>query len=385
MVATDSEANPQRRRLHATYRVIAILLVLSVTLTIAVIWQLQRPAAGAARQIFRGSGSHVNFVRQNYPDFDFTPLYPGLSAAEIDQLQSECCSIRFAYEPFAQFIPRPMKTRFVEITEYGARINQVPAPWPPDPAAFNIFLFGGSTMFGYHLPNEQTVPARIEERLRRHFATTNLWFYNFGTGFHFSSQERARFVALAAENIVPHAAIFVDGLNDFYHPLGAPEFSFDLYNFTAPDGTAPQHVRRLEHGHFNNDQRTGLAEAVLARYRRNVHLINAVADRVGIQTFFVAHPVPYFAYPEKDPNVYPFLLESHEPENALYRIGYARFKELADAGSFGPRFLWAADVFKDAAKPMYADRVHYNPAGADKLAEHIARLCIDAGLRPDRK
>lgn len=209
---TSSNLSPENRRLQACYRVIAILLVVSTTLSIAVFWLANRPAQGNTQSLFRGSGSKVNFVRQNYPVFDFTSLYPGLGAEEIDQLQRECCSIRFAYEPFVQFVPRPMKTRFVEITDYGARVNRSPAPWPPDPDAFNIFVFGGSTTFGYHLPNEQTVLAQLEVRLRDHFSTTNLWCYNFGSGFHFSSQERARFTALAAENIVPHVAIFMDGL-----------------------------------------------------------------------------------------------------------------------------------------------------------------------------
>lgn len=373
-------ANPDRKLLLAAYRTIAILLVLLITVTILAIWFAGRSNGNAAGPLFRGSGSQINFVRENYPDFDFQPLYPGLSATEIDQLQRECCSIRFAYEPFFQFVPRPMKTRFVEITSYGARVNQVPAPWPPDPEAFNVFVFGGSTMFGYHLPNEKTVPARLEARLREHFSDTNIWCYNFGAGFHFSSQERARFAALLASNVFPDAAIFVDGLNDFYQPMGTPEFSYDFYHFSAPDGSAPDHLRRLDHAGFDTGQRAGLVDQILARYRRNVHLINAMAERVGVQSFYVAHPVPYFAHPENDPEVYPFQLVSHEYENAFYRIGYTRFEMLANSGSLGPQFLWAADVFKDATKPMYADRVHYNPAGADILAEHLLRLCLAAGL-----
>ncbi len=76
-------------------------------------------------------------------------------------------------------------------------------PWPPDPESFNVFVFGGSTTFGYGVRNEDALPAALQDELRRVFSHRRIECYNFGCGFYFSAQERLRFELLLKAGCVP--------------------------------------------------------------------------------------------------------------------------------------------------------------------------------------
>lgn len=371
-----------KEKLQAAFRIIAILLGLLTGLTVLAGWLwLSRNSAGMGSNIvFRGLGTTENLVTKAYPNIDFTPIYPTLTSAEIDELQRNSSAIRYAYEPFVQFVPQPMRTRFVEITDHGTRRGEQAAPWPLDSAALNIFVFGGSTTLGYHVSNDQTVPAQLERNFRRHFGTTNLWCYNFGSGYFFSSQERARFAALLADNITPDAAVFIDGLNDFFQPGGVPQFTYDFYRYSAPTATVPDRMLFRDHKQFSDAQRLPLIKNVLGRYRRNVHLISAMAARAHIEVLFIGQPVPYMDYPLTNRSIHPFHDPSNESEDRLFTLGYPQFRALGKSGTLGDHFLWLGNLFVNASKPMYADRVHYSPLGSRLLAEKIVAECAARGF-----
>jgi len=376
---TPDDISPERRRLRSAYRAIAVLLGLLAGALLAVFW-LSQGRRGPALPAFRGIGDSANLVARRYPQVDFSRIYPDMTPAEIDRLQRDCSAIHYAYEPFVQFLPRPKRSPFVNISEHGIRQGAQPAPWPPRADAVNIFVFGGSTTLGYHVRDDQTLPARLEERLRRRRQSTNIWCYNLGSGYHFSSQERARLAALLAENIRPHIALFIDGLNDFVQPDGIPQFTYDFYRFSAPDAPVPDRLLFRDHRQYTDARRREMIEAVLARYRRNQRLISAMAEAAGVEVLFVGQPVPWLDYDIDDPALYPFVDPDSDAQYRLIRLGYPRFAEAASEGAFGPRFLWLGDAFKDAAQPMYADRVHYSPKGIEVLAARLIEPV--AGLIP---
>ncbi len=375
----ESQPSPLDPKLQAAYRSIAVLLGLLVGLTFALawMWQTLTSARPSARPDFFGTARPENLVRQLYPNVDFRPIYPDMSADDIDELQRSCSGIRYTYEPYVQFVPQPMRTRFVSIIDPGNREGRQPAPWPLDPGAVNIFVFGGSTTLGYHLRNGQTLPARLEHHFREHFSTTNLWCYNFGAGYHFSSQERARFAALLAENITPDAALFIDGLNDFHHPHGQPLFTYDFHQLATPDLPVPERFLMPDQTKMDDPRRRELIGTVLGRLRRNIHLTASLAARAGVAAVFVGQPVPFHDFTFSD--AYPFG-SGADPEDRACRLGYPQFQELAQSGAFGERFIWAGDTFAELSEPMYADKVHYSPRGADLLAKAIVQRSTTSGL-----
>ncbi|MGB0578152.1 MAG: hypothetical protein ACPGVU_00490 [Limisphaerales bacterium] len=139
----------EANKLSAAYRALAVAFGLVIGLFVMVVALWNRPTAGTSGPTFRGPGAQENLVQQLYPSVRFTNIYPNMTSAEIDRLQRECSAIRYAYEPFVQFLPRLMSATYVNIDEPGIRRNATRAPWPPDRTALNILVFGGSTTLGY--------------------------------------------------------------------------------------------------------------------------------------------------------------------------------------------------------------------------------------------
>ncbi len=118
------------------------------------------------------------------------------------------------YEWPTQFKEAPFHGRYVNVDPSGFRASTPQGPWPPDPANFNIFLFGGSTTFGYGLSDDETLSSAIQHLLSRTSARP-VFAYNFGRGSYFSTQELMLYYRLLASGSVPQVVVFVDGLNDF--------------------------------------------------------------------------------------------------------------------------------------------------------------------------
>src|SRR5262245_28045517 len=170
-----------------------------------------------------------NLIADAY-QMDLGPFYPGLSSAEVDQLIGETFQA-VQYEPFVAFRERPRQGRFVSVTEEGYRISSDQSPWPPKPDAPIIFVFGGSTTFGYGVEDKDTVVSRLSARLRRDPAFANAQLYNFGRAFYWSAQESVLLQRLIAEGHVPSMAIFIDGMNDFYQTTSDPVYTAETKAF----------------------------------------------------------------------------------------------------------------------------------------------------------
>jgi hypothetical protein len=344
------------QKLQSAYKIIAVLFASVIGLGLLLFWNLQpRDAASGQRSlIFQLSTLDENPIQAKYPQVDFSRFYPDTSPEVIDLIQRECFATRFVYEPFVQFKPTPVKHAHVEVTVHGFRRGREEQPWPPREEDFVIFVFGGSTTFGYGLPNEQTLVAKLQQAFSSGPDGKEVQCYNFGRGFYDSAQERALFESLLHAGRTPDAAIFIDGLNDFYFPQAEPILTPELTAFTAPDlpavGATPP----------------ASAEEIIRRMTANHQMIRGVAKEVGINVLFVAQPVPFFNHAANAED-YPFTPNPDEFRSIT--LGYQEWekvrKDQAD-------LLWLADLFAEADGPAYLDQVHYTHAAGRRLAQAIA-------------
>lgn len=351
------ENRPTDHKLRLAFKINIVLVTILVCETIGFAWLATKSTTGRAAFVFQLSLPDNNPVQKAFPFVDFTEIYPELNSNDIDQLQRECFSLRYVYEPFVEFRPVPVVKRFVSITKDGYRGGG--QPWPPRDADFVVFVFGGSTTFGYGLRDEETAVVALESELKKIWPDKTVQCYNFGRGYYYSTQERVLFESLMERGWVPDMAVFIDGLNDFYYANGKPELSETLYAYTT-DGVREESAPRLP--------AKDSIEKVLSRYKNNVRMIKAIGDEYHVQTLFVGQPVPFFKYP-RNPQTYPFVraFAGHE----LCESGYGQFEEAALKGEFGDSFVWCGDVFSDATKAMYADSIHYSPTGAERLSQMI--------------
>jgi hypothetical protein len=336
-----------------------------------------------------------NPVSTMYGNDRLKRVYPDLSEEQMIAMLDETWRRSVVFEPFTQFKEREVQGEYVNVHAAGFRGNGGAAlPWPPVASSVNVFVFGGSTTFGYGLPDGQTVAAQLHATLTRAGGPA-LAIYNFGRGFYFSSQERVLFEQLLVEGREPDIAIFIDGLNDFAYSDGVPEFSVQLINAYAQVSVPAQVVRLLQASSIGRladgirwrlEERTDLTLPVpnsaitartVTRYLDNKRMIEAVADAYRVKTVFVWQPIPGYNY---DDSHHPFKGETygrHSNSPGGYRELAARLGEMRRRDNF----LWLADAQVGRKEPLYVDQVHYTGAFvktiAAALGEHmIARRLV---------
>jgi hypothetical protein len=352
-----------------------------------------------------------NPVAQKYSyDDALKAAYTWLDKDKMDQLLRESWSRPVIYEAFTQFKERSYSGEYVNVSEEGFRLIKNQGSWPPDPKYFNIFVFGGSTTFGYGVADDQTVASYLQEEFAVQLSS-DIRVYNFGRGFYYSTQERILFEQLLTSGFIPDAAIFIDGMNDWLFSPGKPAFTSRLAEVMNGGGKKPKSswwsklpivklvaslksdeakppVAQEERPPVDEEKLYGsepYLESVIERYLMNKRMIEAMAAEFAVVPIFVWQPVPTYKY---DLSYHVFLTASPQGFlGHLYpRYGYRLFRRRLDEQSIGDNFLWSADIQEASKELLYVDLVHYSPDLSRRLAGTIARLVserklLDAALK----
>ncbi|MDA1043822.1 MAG: SGNH/GDSL hydrolase family protein [Verrucomicrobia bacterium] len=351
-------------------------------------------AVFAVRDRFRS-----NPISEKYGKSTVNAVYPGLSDREINALLEETWSRPYIYEPFTQFKERPYQGTYINVDANGFRATTNQAAWPPQDENLNIFLFGGSTLFGYGVTDDQTIAsylqAALTETLKRDVSV-----YNFGRGSYYSTQERVLYENMLASGVVPDVAIFIDGLNDFYY--GEPLLTGRFRNFVDQGKVSINDTRfmlktalgravRVLRDRFAErqvDKHTSSAggesknsnseklDGLIQRYLQNKKLIEAASESFGVTPIFVWQPIPAYHY---DQQFHPFAKRGYGSHN-VSKYGYERLAEILQEAPLGENFLWCADIQKGKTEPLYVDLVHYSARFSNALAVEIATLIKDRSL-----
>lgn len=317
------------------------------------------------------------------------PLYPSLSKREINELLYETWSRPYVYEPYTQFKERPFKGKYINVSSDGFRLVKNQGPWPPNPKNLNIFLFGGSTTFGYGVKDEESVPSNIQDLLSEK-TNKQVCVYNFGRGNYFSSQERILYEKLLALGYVPDIAVFIDGLNDFYYNNDEPLFTEQFRNFVNGKSnfllnlpllkltelfkdvnkTSVRFNRQeVQEKNYNDKE---LIKTVIDRYTRNKKAIDTISSSFNVKTFFIWQPVPTYKY---DLNHHIFAGKGFG--RFMYsKYGYTYMEEFIKKNDIGENFLWLADMQEELKKPLYIDIDHYSPWMSKEIAMKISDFLI---------
>jgi hypothetical protein len=315
--------------------------------------------------------------------------YPNRSLGEVNDLLAVTWNRPLVYAPFVQFHEGPAKSRFVNVTASGMRLGGKDQPWPPAADRYNIFVFGGSTTFGYGLADDETIPAALGRMVAKQEGR-QVEVYNLGQAYYGSTQERIYFQQLLLDGVKPDLAIFVDGLNDsildkeplmtsrlrealaqslgdrarlFLDALPITRVLAWLEGLAAPGKPSPGDATPA------GPNAAELATRY-ARYWRNQEMIAAVADAAKIPVAFVWQPAAPYA---TDTETNPFYTRPG-PNDAL-EVAFAALKPQFAARPAPSRLIWCADLPRGQHDPLYVDAAHYSA----KMSELMAG-CIKDGL-----
>ena len=142
-------------------------------------------------------------------------------------------TVSFKYKPFVEIVENQRKGKFISVGVKGNRCNKnnIKKCKEPNGGKSEIWLFGGSTTFGYGVKNDETISAYLENLFEGKKKVIN-----FGSGFYFSTQEKIRFQNLLTGLDSPYAAIFIDGVNELglFWPINESAFSATIKSSLNP-------------------------------------------------------------------------------------------------------------------------------------------------------
>lgn len=334
--------------------------------------------------------------------------YPNRTDEQIARLVLESWNVPLICDRDTLYHEQPFQGYYITVDHERFRWIQDQSAWPPDKSNYIIFLFGGSTTFGYGVSNEETIPSYLQRYLRELTRSNKISIYNFGHSFFFSLQERWEFQRLIQHGIVPDLAIFIDGLNDFYHWSGQPTYrsckepnsmSEKLRNtFVCRDDelcwplqrfASQFHIDTLFERHQKplaivneatpppfDDRAANMA--IIDRWLANKRAIEETAEASHVSTLFIVQPVPTYAYDARN-HLFPDDLEQHG--RSRWGYGIWETKIAADvANTWTANLVNLAHLGEGGNKALYVDPVHYTAAFADKIASAIADDIASRGL-----
>lgn len=367
----------------------------SLFLTLSLLFVLLNLGVAAAHYL--GSRLRVAGPVQKYGIELMQEVHSEIAPEDLGPFLTESYQRGFRYAPLLSFREVPFEGRWVNVEEAGYRHGAEPLPWPPEPEYHNIFVLGGSTTFGYGVPDQHTIPAYLQMELEQRRPQLKARVYNFGQGSYFSTMERVFFEQLLLEQFVPDTVVMVDGLNDFHWYDGVPPYSPAMADlFERARGAQAYHdyswswlpVVRVGQEFlaalnpppppdlppFDDEE---VLEGIWQRYLANTKMVKALAESHGAGAVFVFQPVPTYNYDL----AHHAMVDSDDfdfGQHNFSKSGYPKIKERFIAQ--GDHYLWCADLQQDQQRNLYVDEVHYNVEFSKIIAAEIARQMLERGL-----
>ena len=331
-------------------------------------------------------------------------LYPSMGEDEILQLLKETWSRSYVFEDYTHFKESPYVGKYVNVDPNGFRRSKNQAPWPPDREKyFVIFMFGGSTAFGYGVPDDQTIASHLQDFVSAGGLRKVAALYNFGRGHYYSTQERILFEQLVAAHYRPDMAMFIDGLNEFFYyenegtavsktfekllaghirQLWFKELrkkspaiqTFRNIRKTVKDALFERDLGKTKERH--RDSHPIKLMRCIERYTVNKRMIEAVSSSFNIKSIFVWQPVPTYQY---NLELHPFG-KAGFGRHGHSAFGYPMMWEYTQNHPLGENFLWCAHIQQDAQEALYVDLAHYSPMMSREFAHSIYDLMVERNL-----
>ncbi|MGI9493656.1 MAG: SGNH/GDSL hydrolase family protein [Geminicoccaceae bacterium] len=297
--------------------------------------------------------------------------------------------------PHVYWRRNPYDGEYVNVAHDGLRLtpNSVTNSTGSSPKP-EIFLFGGSTMWGTGARDSFAIPALLLQELKKRGINANV--RNFGESGYVSAQELAMLMHQLRNGDIPNIVIFYDGVNDVFSAYqqgtaGIPQNEIGRtreFNLTKPirrqdlidepleASSTMRFIRILVGAPDSNNQTISdqdhmeLAQDVISTYANNVRMAHALAEYYGFKTLFYWQPTVF----EKK------ILTDYE-KGELERVNSEQrsffdmtYNLIRDEGELFPTsilFHNLSEVFSDTHEPIYIDWMHLGERGNSIIAQRI--------------
>lgn len=358
--------------LSTLWRLVGIALLCLLAINALLLWLLPDPPPEAAMQhngqvpAMAGSDAFADAPEQ-------AALWAEFEAAAATR-----------WRAYSHWRRQPFAGRLINVDAHGFRQG-----WQNPEAradAAEIWVFGGSLVWGSGVPDQLTLPSQLAKLHAEQRPGTPVRVYNFGESGHVSGQGRIAFAqALACRGRRPALAVFVDGAEDVLAALQSGEVGLPTAGpgLTGRGEIAGAELLPAWLSRLNGFARLGaspdnsaatppdpaqLAEALVQRYLEHVRQSGDLAAASGVRTLFVWQPHLYSKVSQSD----------DEQRIAAAAPRGLRALQLASDTALATRVraglvpvLDLSGLFRDVSEPLFGDIALVNAAGLANLAEVI--------------
>src|SRR5215831_14156559 len=165
------------------------------------------------------SVKHSIFNREKINNTNHYAVRPQLSHAENDSIVAETKRANYyIYHPWVEYSYGELVGKYVNVHNRVRR--SVPNVSAPSNSPVRVWFLGGSTMFGFNLTDEETIPsAFVREYQKRGGPPISVM--NYGTPTYFSYQELIQLSDNLFRGEKPDIVIMLDGLNEAIAPFAS--------------------------------------------------------------------------------------------------------------------------------------------------------------------
>lgn len=305
--------------------------------------------------------------------------------------------------PYVEWRQEPLNTQWIHVDEHGRRKT-----WNAsvtDSKTIQIYMFGGSTTWGFGARDDYTIPSDVSRILAKE-SGLNVHVTNFGELGYVSTQEAIALLLELEKHHVPDVVLFYDGANDVYssyqgHVSGSvwsgnnrqQEFNIfnmerrmDLYrgyvSSVVRNSAAYRILKRLRKINPQAGQEwqppAKMADEIVDTYASNVAAVQDWGKSRGFKTLFYWQPLIFTKQ-----HLTPYenqQAHSDETPPAMQAL-FARVNEKlehSDTLTSNPHFHNISHLFDRTTDPLYLDYAHLsedaNERVARKMSQDILRL-----------
>lgn len=278
----------------------------------------------------------------------------------------------YQYYPYVAYRHAPYVSQRTNINEQGVRVTPG-AQCTKE--AYVVHVFGGSTVYGAYVADNETLPYYLQKELDASIER-DVCVVNFGANGWVSTQGVIMLIQELQNNRIPDLVIFYDGHNDSFAAEILYVFGPNIQKMIEESEKSRrptlkwiqslrtyQEFERILEGFAKNKSiadtsisfdSSALGEKVVSRYLSNVKVVEGIAERYGFRAIFVWQPLPkeYIAK-------FVFLTEA-----------YSKMRTMSSQEGV----LWLGDLFLDGDLTIYTgDKVHLKAGANEAVAQEIIK------------
>lgn len=297
-------------------------------------------------------------------------MRPDADKEMVNELLNETNkALRIEYAPWVMYKTANFSGKYVNAQDFIRKSIPEFSLTAKD-SALTIYFFGGSTMYGVGVTNNETIPSCFAEICKAKGLAKNIRVVNYGVPSYFSYQELILFLQMLQKDKGSKIAVFFDGLNDFLainetryrHPM-----LNHYYQTIFSNSDQLNHAREFDYSfQFSSmqpveDSLALVCDQVLKTYLQTQSQIRTIATAYNIRSIFFIQPVPFYQYPSSLTD--PVADKISRPQ---FGILYPQLEKKAAGDS---TFYFLGNMLKDEKVYPFADGYHYSPQFNRKIAQ----------------